>query len=258
MIQSLKSNEIDVGIGLTEGWVGGLAKDGPKPIYKIYGTYVESPLRWAISTGAKRNDITEVQGPGGLEGKKVGISRIGSGSYIMPFVLADNNGWLQPGKQPFENVILNDFKNLRAAVNDGRADFFMWEHFTTKRYYDNGELKKIGEIYTPWSSWKIVTRWHFENNTIDDMAKSINKGIKYFSRHKDEAIKYISTNLDYSEADAREWIKTVEFADEVRGVDPAVVQKTVDVLGKAGVLDPEKADLESIIGVWRRPGEKQL
>ena len=77
MIQSLKSNDIDVGIGLTEGWVGGLGKEGNKAGYKIVGTYVETPLRWAISTGAKRNDITEVQGPGGLEGKKVGISRIG-------------------------------------------------------------------------------------------------------------------------------------------------------------------------------------
>ena len=46
MITSLRAGEIDVGIGLTEGWVAGLgnattAGDGG---YKIVGTYVETPL----------------------------------------------------------------------------------------------------------------------------------------------------------------------------------------------------------------------
>lgn len=46
MITSIRSGEIDVGIGLTEGWVAGLGKadiegDGG---YKIVGTYVETPL----------------------------------------------------------------------------------------------------------------------------------------------------------------------------------------------------------------------
>lgn len=74
MIQSLQSNEIDIGIGLTEGWIGGLGKQGDKAGYKLVGTYVESPLRWAISTGARRNDVTEAEG---LNGTKVGVSRIG-------------------------------------------------------------------------------------------------------------------------------------------------------------------------------------
>lgn len=173
-----------------------------------------------------------------------------SGSYIMPFVLADKNDWLHPGKHPFENIILDNFKNLREAVNDERADFFMWEHFTTKRYYDNGELKKIGEIYTPWSSWKIVAR-DPTDKTLEEMAKSIDEGIKYFWEHQDEAVKHISTELDYSAEDAQEWMKTVEFAKNVRGVDPAVIRKTVDILAKAGVLEPAKVDIDSMVGIKR-------
>ena len=51
MITSLRSGEIDVGIGLTEGWVAGLGKsdvegDGG---YKIVGTYVETPLCMAVT-----------------------------------------------------------------------------------------------------------------------------------------------------------------------------------------------------------------
>jgi hypothetical protein len=45
MITSLRNGEIDVGIGLTEGWVAGLGKEGDwEKDYRIVGTYVETPL----------------------------------------------------------------------------------------------------------------------------------------------------------------------------------------------------------------------
>jgi hypothetical protein len=47
MITSLRAGEIDVGIGLTEGWVAGLGKEGGGDGgggYRIVGTYVETPL----------------------------------------------------------------------------------------------------------------------------------------------------------------------------------------------------------------------
>jgi hypothetical protein len=68
---------IDVAIGLTEGFVSDLGKifaTGLESSYGLVGTYVESPLRWAISTGANREDITKVDD---LLSKRVGVSRIG-------------------------------------------------------------------------------------------------------------------------------------------------------------------------------------
>ena len=104
---------------------------------------------WAISTGSKR----EINSVADIENGKIGVSRIGSGSYVMGFVLADSQGWLSSTTAPFENIPLQTFEKLRNGVNDSTVDFFMWEHFTSKRYYDNGEIKRIGEIYTPWPSW---------------------------------------------------------------------------------------------------------
>lgn len=76
LIESLKGNEIDIGIGLTEGWVAGLGKAvaaGVKDLpYQIVGTYVETPLCWAISTG-KNRDVKVDE----LAGKNIGVSRIG-------------------------------------------------------------------------------------------------------------------------------------------------------------------------------------
>lgn len=252
MIQSLKSSDIDVGIGLTEGWVAGLAKEkSEKQPYQLVGTYVETPLCWAISTGSKR-EIKSVQE---LRGKKIGVSRIGSGSYVMGFVLADKNGWLEKkiggeSNSPFEPVVLNTFANLRGAVNSGEADFFMWEHFTSKRYYDNGEIAKIGEIYTPWSSWKIVAS-DPQDGALQTMADAINQGVQHFRENEDEAIEYISQELDYSKEDATEWMKTVRFADNVRGVDPSVIDKTIDILGKAGVLDAKTVKSDDMIAIKR-------
>ncbi|KAH7054347.1 hypothetical protein B0J12DRAFT_450548 [Macrophomina phaseolina] len=255
MIQSLQGKEIDVGIGLTEGWVAGIGKaiveqgDADAAGYKLVGTYVETPLCWAISTGTKR----DINGVEGLRSKKIGVSRIGSGSYVMGFVLADQHGWLsqaKPGQPPFEVVPLNTFAKLREAVNDGTADFFMWEHFTSKRYYDNGEIKRIGEIYTPWPSWHIVAR-DAKDERLQSMSDAINKGIQHYKENQEEAITYISTELDYSAEDAKEWTKTVRFAEGVRGVDPRVVEKTIDILSKAGVLDAGKCGVEDMVAIKR-------
>jgi hypothetical protein len=245
MIQSLQSAEIDIGIGLTEAWVAGTAKSEGKPAYKMVGSFVHSPLCWAISTGMSRN-INRVEQ---LRGAKIGVSRIGSGSYVMPFVLADRLGWLDENteKSPFEFVPLQTFEMLRAGVNDGTVDAFMWEHFTSKRYYDSKEIKRIGEIYTPWASWKIVAR-EVEDEKLRTLFESMNKGIKHFRENQDEAVDYISGNLDYSAEDAREWLKTVEFVDDTSEVGVDDIKQTIDILGKAGVIDASSSPIHDMVG----------
>ncbi|KAF2125582.1 hypothetical protein P153DRAFT_360526 [Dothidotthia symphoricarpi CBS 119687] len=290
MVTALREGEIDVGVGLTEGWVAALGKGqmgqtsgqssgqpsgqasgqpsgqasgqparqavGQPAGFKLIGTYVETPLCWAISTGAQREDVKDI---GGLEGRTVGVSRIGSGSYVMSFVLKEQQRW---GKA-FNTAVLDTFQRLREGVNTGTADFFMWEHFTSKRYFDNGEIRRVGEIYTPWSSWMVVARDELVESVggkgegemklkeeLDDVLDKINKGVRYFEENTEEAVGYISTQLDYSEEDAREWLKTVRFSRDVRGVDRGVVETTVGVLRKAGVLGEEVTG-EGMVGLAR-------
>lgn len=174
-----------------------------------------------------------------------------SGSHIMGFVLADTQGWLQtPGPPPFETIPLQTFAKLRDAVNNGTADFFMWEYFTSKKYYDNGDIKQIGEIYTPWSSWKIVAA-DPEDGRLAGMFERIDEGVAYFGAHREEAVEYISTELDYSVEDARAWLETVRFANGVRGVSEGTIGRTVEVLRKAGVIEGREVRAGSMIGVKR-------
>ena len=168
----------------------------------------------------------------------------------MSFVLADQQRWLKDtGEHAFTIIPLETFEKLRQAVNADTADFFMWEHFTSKRYFDNGEIKKIGDIYTPWSSWKIAAR-HSGDERIPDLFTKLNQGVRHFLGHTDEAVTYISSELDYSEEDAREWLKSVVFAKDVRGVSKKTVKDTIAVLSAAGCV-PREASVEKMIGIAR-------
>lgn len=167
----------------------------------------------------------------------------------MGFVLADKFDWLNPsGEPPFTVVPLQTFEKLRDAVNDNTADFFMWEHFTSKRYFENGEIKKVGEIYTPWSSWKIAAR-NPSDGRLEALFEKLNQGVDYFLSHQEEAVSYISSELDYSKEDATTWLRTVKFAENVKVIRDDTIAKTIEVLQKAGVIGEDKnPKLTDIVG----------
>ncbi|KAL9594688.1 MAG: hypothetical protein Q9219_006888 [cf. Caloplaca sp. 3 TL-2023] len=301
MAASLRAGELDVAIGLTEGWVAALApssssspspastsapaseqapKEEVKDNFKLVGTYVESPLCWAVSTGKGREDVCGMEDlrPKGEGGKKVlGVSRVGSGSFVMGFVVAGREGWWDSSfsasssssasgegagagpEPPFEVRALGNFEELRKGVSDDTktADFFLWEHFTSSRYYapeaSPYPIKKIGEIYTPWSSWKIVAKGSLVGSEeLEEVFAKVNSGVRYFEGHREEAVGYITSELDYGEGDAREWLGTVRFAEDVRGVRRSVVEMAVETLKKAGVLkDDGVRPLEEFVGIMK-------
>lgn len=223
LIQSLIEGSINIAVGLTEAFVNGTASGDV--CYKIVGTYVQSKLHWSVITGAKRDDLTSIDQ---LEGKMCGVSRIGSGSHIMPKYMREEKGW----SKEFDYEVLDTFGNLRQAVNNQRADFFMWEYFTSLRYFENKEIKTLGEIDSPWPSWVIVADdVVLKYETIAKaFMNSVNEGIEYFKTHTDEAIKYIVSHFDYTEEIARAWLKTVNFSDDVCEINDEDVTKALKIL----------------------------
>lgn len=71
LIAALKADEIDISIALTEALITGIVKKTAE--YKIVGTYVTSPLNWAVIVGKD----SKYQNLEDLRGEKIGISRIG-------------------------------------------------------------------------------------------------------------------------------------------------------------------------------------
>ena len=146
MCAMLNSGEADMAILLTEGAVKHIADGGP---VRIAQGYVASPLLWGIHV-AGSSGFSRISD---LENTKVAISRYGSGSHLMAYVLAKSQGW-DPSLLTFE--VVNTMDGAALALKEGLADFFMWEHFTTKPLVDQGIFRRLGDCPTPWPCFVIA------------------------------------------------------------------------------------------------------
>lgn len=186
----------------------------------------------------------------------------------MSFVLAQQQGWKSDS---LTTVPLGPFGSLRDGVTghseslssqneSPKAEFFMWEHFTTKPFFHptaekpDPPLKKIGEIFTPWPSWMIVSSTALfpspENDQrLQQLFQALDYGIKAFEADTAQVVKLLGTGelgCNYIEEDATEWLKDVKFTNGTRGVDRNVIEGVVDVLKVAGVIDSAMGNDEAI------------
>ena len=119
MVSAVADEQQDVAVALTEGIVAAALASaaGPQPLCYV-GSYVTSALCWMVVCAAGRADA-----PGSLaelgararagESIRVSVSRLGSGSHIMAYLLAMREGW------PLQNLafVKNDnFRNMRKGA----------------------------------------------------------------------------------------------------------------------------------------------
>lgn len=158
MCQLLQDGEADLAVILTEGVVKSIAQGNPSKIVQVY---VASPLLWGIHVAAEseRTSITE------LQNDPIAVSRLGSGSHLMAYVHAQNQGW-DTEKLQFE--IINNLDGAVDQLSSGSQAYFMWEHFTTKPLVDQGIFKRLGDCPTPWPCFVIAANTSFleQNGTV--------------------------------------------------------------------------------------------
>lgn len=235
LISRLTNDEIDVAIALTDPLISGIAK-GSKA-YKLVGSYVTTPLNWAVSTGV--NSSYKVLGD--LQNTKLGISRLGSGSQTMAYVMALQQGW---PTEKLEFQVNNDIHGLVKSVNDGSTSAFMWEWFTTKPWVDSGEVRFIGSVPTPWPSWLIAA--HPERASADALRAFLNTLTTYVrafdsaEKRSGPNVEFIKEKFGYPEEDIKAWLETVGYPEDCAAIPSKVIFETLSVLEKAGfVKSPE-------------------
>ncbi|GAB5356492.1 hypothetical protein AAMO2058_000294500 [Amorphochlora amoebiformis] len=239
MIAALKKKEQDIVVALTEGLVADIATGGS---LVLLGTYVSSPLCWAISTGAKNEKIQSVDD---LKGATIAISRYGSGSHLMATVMAAQMGW---EAKDLKFKVIGNFKKLRDSVNSGEADAFMWETFTTKPYHDSKEIKRIGEIYTPWPCFMLAARADVakeKREAISKVLAAIEEAAAIFHSEEEKMIGIISKKYSLQPQDAKAWYSTVKINPKST-VSLRALQLAVDSLSDAGVLTEENVVIEPL------------
>jgi hypothetical protein len=235
MIKNLKSGEVDLIVALTEGLVADISGGSD---LKIVGTYVNSPLCWALSAGAAAHHINDIED---LRGKTFGISRPYSGSHLMAYVLARQRGW-STRSEDLSFVTIGGFKELRDSVNRNQgvpgSDVFMWETFTTKPFHDSGEVKRVGDITTPWPCFMVAGREHVIGGKLEAIRSAlaaVHEAAELFRQKPEEMIAQVSAKYDIDIEDVKSWYSTVDISAH-RHVSESALYRTLEVLCDVGVL----------------------
>lgn len=149
MVAALNDGEVDVAMLLTEGALKGLEQGGD---YEIISFYTDSPLIWGIHVPAH----SKIQSLGDCKNKPVfAISRYGSGSHLMAYLLADTQGW---STDDLEFELIGDLEGARELFKQGGDYLFLWEKFMTQPQVDRGEFRRVGDFPTPWPCFVVCVR----------------------------------------------------------------------------------------------------
>jgi hypothetical protein len=258
MISSLDSSQeggrkIDVAVALTEALIAGIAKG--KKDYKLVGSYVRSPLNWAVitSTDEKAAKFQKIED---LKGVTIGISRLGSGSQTMALYMAMQQGWA-PSDIGFK---VNDtFENLRKLSYENP---FLWEWVTTLPYVHSGEVRYVGNVPTPWPSWSIAAstavladgeQEYLLSTFLEKLGASIATFLNKDAVAQQAPQEFVVDRFGYKPEDVETWFNSVRYVGDSRP-DPAdakhvtgqntttstvsrnMLEVTLETLEKAGAI----------------------
>jgi len=206
LCQMLRDGTTDIAVILTEGIVKDITAGNPSKIVQVY---VDSPLIWGIhvATKSKFKTISD------LENTKVAISRLGSGSQLMAYVNANNQGWKTNALQ-FE--IVNTIDGAVTALTNESADYFMWEHFMTKPLVDQGIFRRVADCPTPWPCFVIAVREEVLNNHPQTLKKVLQIINRTTSEFKDipSIDKTLASKYHQKIDDIQEWLSLTEWSQK--------------------------------------------
>jgi ABC-type nitrate/sulfonate/bicarbonate transport system substrate-binding protein len=237
MIRGLENKTLDVAVLLTEGISKAILQGLDAKILQIY---VTSPLHWGIHVPYK----SDIQTVDQLEGKTFAISREGSGSHLMSYVLADQNNW---DIDELKFNIIGDIYGGLWSLENNEAQAFLWEKYTTKPYTEQEKCRYIDEVVTPWPCFAIAVRTEVleeYGEDLDKVCEIVNSRARALKINPD-ASEIIAWRYGLSKQDVQKWLKetdwnynAAEFTEDFH--------KTVEYLLKLRLISKEQAnDFES-------------
>ncbi len=237
LCQMLRDGETDIAVMLTEGIIKDLATYNHSKIVQIY---VESPLLWGIHVAAASlyKELADI------EHGKVAISRYGSGSHLMAIVNAKQQGW---NTENIDFEIINTLDGAIQGLTEGRADYFMWEHFMTKPIVDKGIFRRIADCPTPWPCFviavhnEVIENQHLEIGMVLDTINNMT------TRFKDiPGIETVLAERYHQKTDdIAEWLKLTQWSK--KQIDRTTFEKVQDELFGLNLITTKAAYETSVI-----------
>lgn len=227
MCKMLRESETDIAVVLTEGIIKDITDGNPS---KIVQTYVQSPLTWGIHVNSK----SEYKTIEDLKDKTAAISRFGSGSHLMTYVNAQNEGW-DTSKLQFE--VVNNIEGAVEALTNNTADYFMWEHFTTKPIVDSGIFRRIGDCPTPWPCFVIAVR----NELLESSSYIISHILEVINVYTREfkiipsIDRMLANQYEQKIEDIQEWLSITRWSQQI--IDRETIDNVQETLLELGKID---------------------
>ena len=237
MANALRNNEIDIAVILTEGIIKDITEGSP---CKIVQVFVETPLIWGIHVAEK----SAFKHLSDLKGRRAAISRYGSGSHLMAYVNAQNLEWDTVNDLQFE--VVKDLDGAVEALMHQKADYFMWEKFTTKPFVDQKIFRRLGDCPTPWPCFVLAVRDEFitnEKETLKAILKVINSITAGF-KHIPKIDTIISERYQQKNEDVKNWLALTEWSQQ--SIKATTVEAVQDQLLKLDVIS-KKLPFEQLV-----------
>ena len=237
MCKGLRDGNIDMAVILTEGIIKDIIAGNKSKIVQVF---VQTPLIWGIHVAEKSKYKTIED----VKGTKAAISRYGSGSHLMAYINAQNNGWDLKKDLDFEVI-----KNLDGAVEgltEGKVDYFMWEKFTTKPLVDNGTFRRVGNCPSPWPCFVIAVREDFLKSNRDDVKTILDIVNNTTSEFKEipSIDRMIANRYEQEIEDVQEWLSLTEWSQD--NISKETIAKVQDELFALDII-PEKWDYKDLV-----------
>lgn len=232
MIRGLETGSLDIAVLLTEG-ISKAILQGTKA--KIIQVYVVSPLRWGIHVPFN-SDINSIDD---LEGKTFAISREGSGSHLMTYIKADQEGW-DPKKLKFN--IVGDIYGGLWALEHNEAQGFLWEKYTTHPFVEQEKCKLLDEVVTPWPCFVIAVRNEVAENQkeiLEKMCQIVN-AMAFAIKTDPNAVEILSWRYNLRTPQVLSWLSETDWNYEGKEYHESF-DKVIKYLLKLNLISSEEA-----------------
>lgn len=236
MSKLLRKKELDVACILTDGIVKDIIGGNESRILQVY---VASPLLWGVHAPAQ----IEAENTQQLEDAKIAISRYGSGSHLMSFLLAKKYGW---DTNDIDFELVNTLDGAVEALSNNKAQLFLWERYMTQPIVDQGIFKRLETIATPWPSFVIAATQECIAEKEEALVKMLAIINRYTADFKQipSIDRTIASHYDLQVGDVQQWLLRTEFSDDQ--LWKATVDKINEEFSAVGIIN-KKVPLEDLI-----------
>ena len=231
MIKGLQAGTLDIAVLLTEGITRAILKGLDA---KIIAVYVQTPLIWGVHVPVNHgiNHLND------LDASTFAISREGSGSHLMSYVLAKQQGW-DPTALTF-NVVGDVYGGLWALNND-EAQGFLWEKYTTQPFVDQGKCKRVGEVLTPWPCFVIAVR----TETLQQDAALLQAILPIIQKRAQDlksspdAAEVLAWRYALKKDEVTAWLSKTEWSNQL-SIEKEDLQNVVETLHELHLISDEE------------------